>query len=238
MPSAKDIVVKIISKKSADIICKKLHYSGKVDPRSQLHFGVFLKDRCHGVMQFGPSIDKRKMLPLVRDTRWNGFLELNRLAFDEHLPKNSESRALSVAFRMIRKLYPHIEWIVSFADGTQCGDGTIYRASGFYLTQIKENSSMYRFPDGKVHCQLVFTIGSKTSGLKAHYGMRATETFGSFRKRIGAEKIPGFQLRYIKLLGDVDKSRINFDILSYSEIDKKNARMYKGVRHEHESNAT
>lgn len=39
------------------------------------------------------------------------------------------------------RAYP-IEWVVSFADATQCGDGTIYRASGFLLTGIRENKTV------------------------------------------------------------------------------------------------
>jgi hypothetical protein len=39
---------------------------------------------------------------------------------------------------------------VSFADGTQCGDGTIYRASGFVLTGIKENDQIWQAPSGEV----------------------------------------------------------------------------------------
>ena len=67
---------------------------------------------------------------------------MNRLAFTDMLPRNSESRALGIALRMIRKHYPHIEWIVSFADACQCGDGTIYRAAGFILTAIKINKDL------------------------------------------------------------------------------------------------
>ena len=142
---------------------KRIHYSGKVTKNSQVHLGVFLDGRLEGVMQFGPSLDKRRMLGLVRDTGWNGFIELNRLAFSENLPRNSESRALSIAFRMFRKSYPHIEWIVSFADGTQCGDGTIYRASGFVLTSIKKNSTIWGAPSGEVFTDL----GVRTGKLQA-----------------------------------------------------------------------
>jgi len=97
-------------------------------------------------MQFGPSLDKRKLIALVEGTQWNEFIELNRLAFTEVLPRNSESRALSIAFKLMRKHAPHIKWVVSFADATQCGDGTIYRAAGFILTGIKQNSQLYIFP--------------------------------------------------------------------------------------------
>jgi hypothetical protein len=47
-------------------------------------------------MTFGPSMDKSNIQGLVRETAWNRFLELNRLAFSEALPRNSESRALAI----------------------------------------------------------------------------------------------------------------------------------------------
>ena len=89
-------------------------------------------------MQFGPSLCKEKTISLVDGTGWNDFLELNRMAFGINLPKNSESRAISVAIKLIKKKYSNIKWLVSFADACQCGDGAIYRASGFVLTAIKK----------------------------------------------------------------------------------------------------
>jgi hypothetical protein len=148
--SAKDIILKPISSSDANRIIKLYHYSHKVVNNSQLHFGVFLNGKCGGAMQFGPSLDKRKMLGLVAGAKWNDFLELNRMAFADWLPRNSESRAISYAIRFIKKTYPHIKWIVSFADGTQCGDGTIYRASGFVLTAVKPNNQIYEAPSGEI----------------------------------------------------------------------------------------
>ena len=146
MGRAKDIVVKPISSSDANRIIKQLHYSGKVVQNSQLHLGVFLDGKCGGALQFGPSLDKRKIQGLVRDTKWNEFIELNRMALADWLPRNGESRAIAVSMRLLRKHYPHLKWVVSFADGTQCGDGTIYRASGFVLTGIKRNAQLFRLP--------------------------------------------------------------------------------------------
>lgn len=150
MGLAKNVIVKPISAQAANRIVRAVHYSGKVVNNSQLHLGVFLDGRCGGAMQFGPSLDKRKLIGLVEGTRWNEFIELNRMAFADWLPRNSESRALGYAFRWMRKQYPHIKWIVSFADGTQCGDGTIYRASGFLLTGIKVNDQIWEAPSGEI----------------------------------------------------------------------------------------
>jgi hypothetical protein len=108
-------------------------------------------------MSFGPSLDKRKLQGLVDGTGWNEFIELNRMAFTDALPRNSESRALSVAMRLLRKHAPHLKWVVTFADATQCGDGTIYRAAGFVLTSIKPNDQIWEFPGGEVATILVAT---------------------------------------------------------------------------------
>jgi len=159
MATAKDIRVAPISAKDAAALVRRVHYSGKVVQNSQLHFGVFLDGRLEGAMQFGPSLDKRKIHGLVRDTGWNDFIELNRMAFSDRLPRNSESRAIGIAMRMIRKHYPNIEWVISFADGTQCGDGTIYRASGFVLTAIKKNDQIWAAPEGETFSRVSLTDG-------------------------------------------------------------------------------
>src|SRR5687768_6116008 len=101
--TAKDILVKPITRQEADKLVKRVHYSGKVVNNSQIHFGVFLGGKLEGAMQFGPSLDKRKIQGLVSGTGWNEFIELNRMAFSDVLPRNSESRALSIVFRMMRK---------------------------------------------------------------------------------------------------------------------------------------
>lgn len=121
MGKAKDIFVAPISATDAAKIVKRVHYSGKVVQNSQLHFGVFLNGRLEGAMQFGPSMDKRKLIGLVEGTEWNGFIELNRMAFSDRLPRNSESRALAVALRMMRKSYPHIEWVIPLPTARNAG---------------------------------------------------------------------------------------------------------------------
>jgi hypothetical protein len=235
--SAKDIVVKPISRADADRIVKSCHYSGKVVQNSQLHFGVFLNGKCGGAMQFGPSLDKRKIQGLVECTGWNNFIELNRMAFSDWLPRNSESRAISVAMKLIRKSYPHIEWVVSFADGTQCGDGTIYRASGFFLTGIRENQTLYELPDGYRFAAPSVTGLGPNGGervrqeIKRRTGILVGETGEASIApllKAGAKPIPGFQLRYIYFLNPAARSRLTVPILPFSEINRRGAGMYLG----------
>jgi len=222
MGRAKDIIVKPIAAKDANKIIKQLHYSGKIVPNSQLHFGVFLDGKCGGAMQFGPSTDKRRMLGIVEGAGWNDFLELNRLAFSDWLPKNSESRAISQAIKYIRKNYPHIKWIISFADGTQCGDGTIYRASGFCLVGIKKNTQILKMPDGSL-------INKKTLDNPNH--VAPDGRFGSaLAREKGATAIPGYQLKYIYFVDGEIREKLTVPILPYSMIAEVGATMYKGKR--------
>ena len=235
MGRAKDIILKPISAKEGNVLVRRVHYSGKVDPRSQLHIGVFYHGSLEGAMQFGPSIDKRKAQGLVSDTPWNGWLDLHRLAFTDRLPRNSESRAIGIAVRMINKYRPHVQWILSYADATQCGDGTIYRASGFVLTGINANKSMWRMPDGNVICKIVLEPGfaSGNAGpksIKARYGKTGSETSTAFLKKIGAEPIPGFQLRYIYFIDPTARERLTVPIVPFSEIEKRGASMYRGEK--------
>lgn len=149
MATAKDIVLKPIDRKKANALVKKIHYSGKVVQNSSIHIGVFLNGKLEGAMQFGSSLDKSKIIGLVSDTNWNEFIELNRMAFSDRLPRNSESRAIAIAFKILKKKAPHLKWVISYADACQCGDGAIYRASGFVLTGIKKNTQNYRLPFAK-----------------------------------------------------------------------------------------
>lgn len=235
MGGAKEIIVKVIPANIANEFVKKHHYSGKVVQNSKLHFGVFLDGRLHGVMQYGPSLDKSKIMGLVKGTGWNEFIELNRMAFDEYLPANSESRAISISIKLIKKYAPQIKWIISFADGCSCGDGTIYRASGFVLTAIKENFNLCELQNGtKIHKMTLEsnpTSPRKELNGKSYYDVvGGTFNFKKYVNIVGGKIIKGYQLRYIYFIDKTAKDRLTVPIIPFSEIDKIGAGMYKGEK--------
>lgn len=218
--SAKDIIIKPISSQNAAALVKRVHYSGKVVPNSQLHFGVFLNDRLEGVLSFGASMDKRKTVALVSGTKFHDFLELNRMAFTDRLPKNSESRAISICLKIIKKNYPNIEWVISYADGTQCGDGTIYRASGFVLTGIKKNTTILKMPNGQIIARKTLDNTISKTG----------EYLSSIAKKNGAKPLDGYQLRYIYFLNKDARKRLTVAEIPYKKIAEIGASMYLGKK--------
>ena len=237
MINVKDIKINRIDSKSANNFVKKHHYSGKFVQNSQLHFGAFYEDKLHGVLSYGPSIDKKKLIGLVEGTKWNEFIELNRMAFDDFLPKNSESRCISITLKLIKKHCQHIKWVVSFADAMQCGSGTIYKACGFHLIGYSKGS-MWLLPDelakingGPVAHRL--KVQDKNSKL-SKYILSETKgknlTIENCVKQFGGSMLPGYMFRYIFFLKKGLIENLNMPILPYSTIDKLEANMYKGEK--------
>lgn len=238
MGRCKEIVIKVIPASVANPFVKKVHYSGKVVQNSFLHFGAFLDGGLHGVMSFGPSMDKSRIIGLVEGTGWNEFIELNRMAFDEYLPRNAESYCIGKAIRMIKKQAPQVKWIISFADGTQCGDGTIYRASNFVLTGINKNKTIIQMPDGSAVAGLTLDLQSPI--VKARYDKMCGLDPSKFYRRSdyirgGAIAKPGYMLRYIYFIDRKYRDRLTVPVIPFSDIDKYGAGMYKGERIERET---
>ena len=130
---------------------------------------------------------------------------------DDYLPKYSESRCIAISIKLIKKNAPQIKWIISFADGTQCGDGTIYRASGFKLVGIVDNTALRMNPK----------TGEAMHVIQAHH-LKMSSEFRSWKP------FKGKQLKYIYL---IDKNMvITKEVLPFTEIDKQGAGMYKGEK--------
>lgn len=233
MGRAKEIQIRVIPAKIANPFIRAHHYSGKVVSNSQLHFGAFLDGRLHGVLSYGPSLDKTKIIGLVEGTTWDGFLELNRMAFDDYLPRNSESYCIAKTIRLIRKQAPQVKWIISFADGCSCGDGTIYRACNFVLTDIKQNNNLCLLPNGdKVH---KLTLQGHPTAPRLELGGRTfydvtggKYDFNAYVKAAGGTILPGFQLRYIYFIDPTYRKRLTVPEVPFSRIDELGAGMYKG----------
>ena len=206
MGRAKDITMKVIPGSVANPFIRAHHYSGKVVNNSKLHFGVFLDGQLHGVMSYGPSLDKSKIIGLVEGTGWNEFLELNRMAFDSVLPRNSESRAISMSIKLLRKYAPQIKWIISFADACSCGDGMIYRASN---------------P----------TTPRKELGGKCYFDVTGGRfAWKEFLQKTGAKLLDGWQLRYIYFIDPSYRQRLTVPEIPFSRIDEMGAGMYMGKK--------
>lgn len=222
--SAKDIIVKPISKPLADKIVKKYHYSGKVVQNSNLCFGIYYRGLLLGAMQYGPPTSKRKMLPMVSGTKWNEMIELNRMAFSDALPRFAESRAIAYSLKWMKK-NTEIKWVISFADGCQCGHGTIYQASNFKLCGLKENTGLIQLPCGEVKAMISLRPDANKRMVKDGYS--------SVRKWLddkhkGWKKIKGYMYKYIYFIDKKSEQNFTGEFIPFSKIKELDIEMYKG----------
>jgi len=123
--------VKEINREIANNIIIKNHYSKKVYSATYIHLGVFIKNELLGVLQYGYAMNPASQAGIVANTEINEYLELNRMWIDDKAGRNTESKAISYSIKYIKRKYPKIKWIQSFAD-ERCGCfGIVYQAANF-----------------------------------------------------------------------------------------------------------
>lgn len=128
------------------------HYSHKWNTAfGKINVGVYEKgnEKCLGVASYGNLMNPNSFKSLNPNFESNNVIELNRLWIDDCLGGNAESILMKASFDIIRKLYPHIKAIQSFADG-RLGCGTIYKAMNFDYYGYDE-SLFYEHLDGTTY---------------------------------------------------------------------------------------
>lgn len=146
-------MIEIEAKKARELIIK-YHYSHKVVPNSKLHLGVFDKktNELVGVLQYGyPMNPKNTPGKLVENATKDEMFELNRMAMLDEAPKLSESQAIGLSIKYIKRYLPHIKWLLSFADGKEGNVGIIYQATNWDYYGYKISDSFYKLDDIIMH---------------------------------------------------------------------------------------
>lgn len=220
---AKSVLVRKVPRADADRCIATWHYSGRPYTKSVHHYGCLLDGHLIGALQFGDPLDINKAMALFRACERDEVMELNRMALSPSAPRNTASRVLRVSLRLLAAALPRLQWVLSYSDATQCGDGACYRGAGFLLTGIRRNSTLWMAPDGRV----VSDVGIRTSlALRNRY--RCGTSRSSF-VAAGLELLPGYQLRYLAPLRRGARERIIAQPIPYSDVPD-DARMYCGQR--------
>lgn len=150
----KDFYIKEINRETANKIIKQNHYSGTVYNGTYINLGLF-SDGIKGVLQFGYAMNPASQSSVVSGTKQDEYLELNRMWLNDLMPKNSESKAISYSIKYIKRKYPKIAWIQSFAD-ERCGRyGVVYQACNFLY--CGEHTSIFWELNGTVYHNSLMT---------------------------------------------------------------------------------
>lgn len=70
---------------------------------------------------------------------------MTRMYFVDSAPKNTESRALSMARKHIRKYYPQIKGLVAYSSTGEGHEGIVYQADGWFeVSRTADGARDYR----------------------------------------------------------------------------------------------
>lgn len=127
-----------IATKSAARILDAKHPLGSGHAPS-LALGVFWNGKCEGVMTFGAPIANNAVHRYR--LRQDEVLELRKMWVSDVPPPMSESRALGVAARLLRKRYPHLKLLLTYCEGDETaaaykGAGWLPQQSQRYLREV------------------------------------------------------------------------------------------------------
>lgn len=196
---SENFYIKEIDRKLANEIIVKNHYSKKIFNNSYIHLGLFENNILKGILQFGHLLNNNSVCKIVLGTQNGNALELNRMWLSDEIEiKYPESQAVSMSISYIRKKYPRIKWIQSFADERCGGFGIVYQACSF--SYYGEHLSEFYELEGEIYHKIMFT----NNGKSASNSLKAKYLKENIKKAIKHELR---QFRYIKFLDQREKKK-------------------------------
>ena len=156
--------IKKIKQNMANEIIVKNHYSHKYYNLSYIHLGLFINGEMLGVLQYGYALNPASGANIVPGTGNKEYLELNRMWIDDKADKNTESKAISYSIKYIRRAFPKVCFIQSFADERCCCFGIVYQACSF--DYFGEHTSVFWEYNGEYYHNIQMTADKRNKELK------------------------------------------------------------------------
>ena len=197
--------VKEIDRIKANEVIIKNHYSKKVYTATYIHLGLFIEGEMMGVLQYGYAMNPASCGSVVKGTEKDQYLELNRMWISDNAGEYPESRAISLSIKYIKRKYPKIKWIQSFADERCGGFGIVYQACSF--SYYGEHTSSFWELDGETFHNSIMT--SEKAGPKGYKLLNDPKN----KDRIVKHTLR--QFRYIKFIDNKWKKRCLHEEMQY-----------------------
>ena len=187
-----EFYIKEIDRNLANDIIVQNHYSKKYFNNSYIHLGVFNAQEIIGVLQYGHLLNNDSIKNIVNGAQKGEAIELNRMWIADNVGEYPESRAISYSLKFIRRKYPKIKWIQSFADERCGGFGIVYQACSF--DYYGEHLSTFYTDGDKFYHNIQVTASREKAGTQV-------------QNKDELEKIKLRQFRYIKFLDQREKKK-------------------------------
>lgn len=185
--------LEIASHKAIKYACLNFHYA-KAVPVNTFGYSVFNDNNewC-GVILYGSGANHNISKPygLVAGQ----VVELVRMALNGK--QESTSKAMAISLKLLHKLLPLCNLVVSYADIDQNHTGIIYQATNWYYTG-----------DTNIGMRTGFVINGKKTHNKSVYSKGITQSLESVRKHLDPNAEPYITKGKRKYIYPLDKSLI------------------------------
>lgn len=134
---------------AAKFACENWHYSGCMPTNKTVKFGVWEDGAFIGVVVFSPGASANLYKAFERDFGISNIeaCELTRVALKTHRAPVSKILALSI--KILKKEFPGLRLLVSFADPGQGHHGGIYQATNWVYVGVPKSANQEFLIDGK-----------------------------------------------------------------------------------------
>jgi len=124
---------------AAQYACENWHYSRCLPPSKTAKFGVWEDNKFVGVVVYG--VGATSSLVKQYGLQMQQGCELIRIAMCRH--KTPVSKIVAISLRILKKTFPRLRLVVSFADPEQGHLGGIYQAGGWIFNGNSQCSDEY-----------------------------------------------------------------------------------------------
>lgn len=135
------------SREAAKYAVEKWHYSRQMPTFKLVTFGVWEDDKFVGTVIFGSGATPNLLKPYGLGP-FEGC-ELVRVSMTTH--RTPVSRVIAIALRMLRKAFPGLRLVVSFADPSEGHSGGIYKAGGWIYAGTMRDARYFKIKGKTVH---------------------------------------------------------------------------------------
>lgn len=162
-----------------------------------------------GVIVYGNPVGSNSLNAISDSLKKKQVLELTRLYIDDGYGKNIESLSISKSIHWLKKHWPKLKYLISFADPEQNHLGIIYQATNWLYTGISSKDEWYIIKNKRVHPR---TVGER-------YGTRSMKKLEQMGIDVKRELMYG-KHRYIYIMKSGKQRKclikeLNYEVLSY-----------------------
>lgn len=142
------LIMRELPAKLAKPIIEEGHYSHYM-PQSYLCLGFYYEEWLATVIVYGPPVGRNVAGSVFEGGTERNVWELVRLFSYDWAGKNSESRAIGLSIKYIKKHHPEVVALVSYADPYEGHQGGIYKATNWRFEGRFDYSYPIILVDGK-----------------------------------------------------------------------------------------